>query len=178
VNRYCLGYVPAEVSEQIVGSQMFDVVRPRLEHTYESKDGFIDIIFQVLGPKERKQQYLDFLKAKSASYWQKKYYKFFGLSVPHGLTTGQAEQTIFEHRKKLELEDPTKLQRWDAFEEICNEIDDENFCAEFEIKKINHAMLMKALDSLESEGVPLREIASDIQILVDKVFELSPGMRR
>ena len=83
-----LGYVPAEIAEQIIGSGLTEAFRPRLECAAESANGYIDIISQVVGPKTSKGHFLEFLNTKPADFDQKEFYGFFGLPVPRGLTVG------------------------------------------------------------------------------------------
>jgi len=55
--KYFLGYVPKEVAQAIVKAQLDNDIQPRLEFTSLSDTNYVDIIFQVLGPKEKKAQY-------------------------------------------------------------------------------------------------------------------------
>ncbi|MBE0615159.1 MAG: HIRAN domain-containing protein [Burkholderiales bacterium] len=176
--RRFIGYVPKEVAEQIVGSALADVVQPRLERIWRTDNGFVDVIFQIVGPKDKKAQYIDFRSNKPADAWQKECLKFFGLPVSKGLTTGQAAKIIAEHRTKLETEDKARLDEWDAYEEICNEFNDADFRASFELKKVSDKVLKEALDALKREGATMRSLAADIDTVVDKVIALKPDLER
>lgn len=55
--RRFVGYVPKEVSKNIVGQGFLPLVRPRLISTYSGRDGYVEILFQILGPKGRKKEY-------------------------------------------------------------------------------------------------------------------------
>jgi len=50
--REFLGYVPAETAATLAQPGVVDHVRPRLLKTYVSSDGFVEIEFQIIGPKE------------------------------------------------------------------------------------------------------------------------------
>jgi len=52
-----IGYVPTEVAAQIMEGNYFNKIKPRLLKTYMSDSGFIEILFQVLGPKSGKKEY-------------------------------------------------------------------------------------------------------------------------
>ncbi len=157
---------------------MYDVVRARLERAYRGENGYIDVIFQVIGPKSQKQDYLDFLKTKPASPEQKEFYKFFSLAIPRSLTVGQAKTTIDTHTNMLRADDEAKLLEWDAFESICAEVDDAEFASSYGIKKINRTMLKEALAALKTDGTTMVAVSNDIQILVDKIIEMKPAMER
>lgn len=176
--QHFLGYVPAEVAEQIVGSGLFDVVRARLERTYASEDGYVDVMFQVIGPKSQKQDYFDFPGTKPAFTEQKEFYKFFCLAIPRGLTVRQATATIDAHTKMLRADDNAKILEWDAVEAIWDEVDEVEFGRAYGIKKISRAVMKEALGALTADGATLVAVRGDIQLLVDKTLELKPAMAR
>lgn len=176
--RRFIGYVPKEVAEQIVGSGLLDAVQPRLERIWRTDKGFVDVAFQIVGPKGKKAQYEDFLNNKSAEAWQKECLKFFGLPVSKGLTKGQATQIIVTHRKKLEIEDKAQLDEWDAYEEICEQFDEADFREEFELKKVSAKVFKEALEALKQEGCTMRSLANDIDRVVDKIVALKPELEK
>ncbi len=176
--RCFIGYVPKEVAEQIVGSGLVDAVQPRLERIWRTDNGFVDVTFQIVGPKDKRAQYEDFLNNKPADAWQKECLKFFGLPVSKGLTLAQAAQIIAVHRKKLEIEDKTQLDEWDAYEEICEQFDEADFREEFELKKVSAKALKEALEALKQEGDTMRSLAGDIDKVVDKVIALKPELEK
>jgi hypothetical protein len=51
VKRRFIGYVPSGVAKLIVGGGYYDRVLPRLLNAYVADSGFIQIEFQILGPK-------------------------------------------------------------------------------------------------------------------------------
>lgn len=53
IKRRFIGYVPKEVSRVIVEGTYLDQIRPRLLRTYVGDRGFVEILFQILGPKEK-----------------------------------------------------------------------------------------------------------------------------
>jgi hypothetical protein len=55
--RRVIGYVPKEVAKIIVDLGLDSQVIPRLERIYVGQKGYIDIEFQILGPKERQKEY-------------------------------------------------------------------------------------------------------------------------
>jgi len=52
-----IGYVPKEVSALIMQNGYWEKIRPRLIKTYIGKGGFVEILFQILGPKGEKDKY-------------------------------------------------------------------------------------------------------------------------
>lgn len=63
-NRYFIGYVPKETSRLILKRGFWGQVIPRLYKTYVGDDGFVEILFQVLGQVGKKYEYLQTEKVK------------------------------------------------------------------------------------------------------------------
>ncbi|RLB24349.1 MAG: hypothetical protein DRG73_04015 [Deltaproteobacteria bacterium] len=55
--RRFIGYVPKDVAKKIVEGGFWGKVRPRLLKTYVGAGGFVEILFQLLGPKGQKFQF-------------------------------------------------------------------------------------------------------------------------
>lgn len=55
--RRFIGYVPKDVAKKIVEGGFWGRIRLRLLKTYVSDGGFIEILFQILGPKGQKHQF-------------------------------------------------------------------------------------------------------------------------
>ncbi len=55
--RRFIGYVPKEVSRAIAEGGYLGQIRPRLLKTYVGDQGFVEILFQVLGPKGKKYEF-------------------------------------------------------------------------------------------------------------------------
>jgi hypothetical protein len=55
--RLHLGYVPRELAEKIVSANFDTLILPRLHKTYVGQDDYVEIDFQILGPKGRLYEY-------------------------------------------------------------------------------------------------------------------------
>lgn len=176
--RHFVGYVPKDISEQIVGSGLFQVVQGRLEYIWRSRGGYVKIIFQIIGPKERMQDYDAFHLNKPAYAFQKDFLKHFGLQVPKGLTYGEACSLVAALRAKLEHEDKGLLDEWDAFTEISDQFDDPEFREDYDLKKISRTWLKEAVDDMKRSGETIRSLADDIDKVVERVIELKPDVER
>jgi hypothetical protein len=55
--RRFIGYVPKEVSRAVVEGGYWGQVRPRLLKTYVGDQGFVEVLFQLLGPKGKKYEF-------------------------------------------------------------------------------------------------------------------------
>ncbi len=52
VRRRPLGYVPRETAKAMVDAKVDGVIRPRLLKTYIGTSAFVEILFQIIGPKD------------------------------------------------------------------------------------------------------------------------------
>ncbi|THK37386.1 hypothetical protein EHS39_14265 [Ensifer sp. MPMI2T] len=62
-----LGYVPAEEAAKLVQLGLAERVRPRLLKTYLGTDGFVEIEFQIIGPKDLYRTFSPTPPAKSVT---------------------------------------------------------------------------------------------------------------
>lgn len=56
--RYFIGYIPANVSKLIVEGGYFERIRPRLLKTWMGDTGYVEVLFQILGPKGERYKFL------------------------------------------------------------------------------------------------------------------------
>ena len=56
-NRRFIGYVPKDVAKLVVTNGFWGEIQPRLLKTYVGGCGFVEILFQILGPKGEKYKY-------------------------------------------------------------------------------------------------------------------------
>jgi len=175
---YFIGYVPKEIAAQIIETELFNRVKPRLMRIYEGTENYLEIHFQIIGPKVDKKQFDAYITNQPANPSQKDYYKFFGLSVPRGLTKGVADQVITDHRKFLEASDPSKLKEYDAYRQIIEEFDDSDFRDVNDLKKVSRTILNQALDQLKQEGKAYEHLSNEIEEVVERVLSLNPDLER
>jgi hypothetical protein len=174
-SKYFIGYIPKDLSEQIVSTGLFDSVKPRLARIYIGKNDFIDIQYQIIGPKANKKQFEGFLESQPADSLQKEYFKFFGLTVPRNLTTGQAKQTISEHKKTCK---PEEIAEWEGLSNILLEFDDSDFRETYNLKKVSKSVLSEALNQLKQDGKTYSQLYDDIDDIVDRVIKLKPELEK
>nr|WP_249185864.1 HIRAN domain-containing protein [Burkholderia ambifaria] len=177
-SRDFIGYVPRDLASQLVESELTEIVQPRLISIWCSGGGYVDIAFQIVGPKERKIDFDRVPYRRPASEYQMEFLKFFNLPISKGLTIGQAGTVISEHRRKLESENRKLLDDWDAYEEIREQFDDPDFRDIYFLKKISSPVLKKALDELRRDGQTMCSLVDDIDLVVDKIIQLKPELER
>jgi len=117
-------------------------------------------------------------KNRQPSQIQKEFFIFFGIKAEKGMTHTEASGLISNHESALaEKEDP-KLDEWEAFEEIIDELSDPDFREDYEIKKPSITLIKNALAGLQKEGKSYRDAADEIDLVIDKMIELKPELRR
>ena len=157
---------------------MLDKVTPRLARMFQGNQDYFEVQFQIIGLKELKKDFDAFLENQPADTSQKDYYKFFNMPIPKGLTTSEASKQIAEHRAKLEAEDKTKLDEYDAYVEILEEFDDSDFKDNYDVKKPSRTVLNDALSQLKAEGKTYEYLSSNIDEVVDRVLKIKPDLER
>lgn len=55
--RHFIGYVPAPVAAAIVEGGYYNKIRPRLLKTFAGESGYVEVLFQVVGPKGERLKY-------------------------------------------------------------------------------------------------------------------------
>lgn len=176
--RFFIGYVPKEFAKQIVSTKVMGSVKARLDRIYIGEKDFVEIRFQILGEQSKKKQYDSFFTDKPANPWQKEFYKYFKITVPKGLTFGEAESVIKKHRRKMVKQDKAKHDDWDAYEEIYDEFEDSDFREVHDLKKVNVTLLRKVVNGLIKDGHTMRSLSDDIDIVVERVIELKPEIEK
>lgn len=58
-SRYHVGFVPADIAKRLANTSLANVVQARLERAYVGHNDYVDIVFQIVGPKDRKKKYAD-----------------------------------------------------------------------------------------------------------------------
>lgn len=174
-NQYFIGYLPKELSAQIIGTGMFENVKARLGRIYISNNDFLDIQYQVIGPKVDKKKFDEFLSNQPADSSQKDYFQFFAMPIPKGLTSGQAEQTISEHRNTSK---PEEQDKWEGYVNIFEEFDDKDFRDGYDLKKVSNTVLMEAINQLKAQGKTYKYLSDNIDEVAEKIIELKPDLEK
>lgn len=175
-SEYFIGYVPKEVSAQIVATGMLDKIIPRLTRAYHGRDDYLEVQFQIIGLKSLKKEFDAFIDNKPAESRQKDYYKFFNITIPRGLTKGDADITIDKHSKTLRKENDAQLQEYYEYISILDEFDDSDFREEFEIKKPARTFIDDALNALRQEGKSYGYLSDNINEVVDMILQIKPEL--
>lgn len=171
--RHFIGYVPKELAEQIVATELFAEVKPRLGRIYVSNTGFIDIQYQIIGPKASKKTFDGFLDDQPADSSQKDFLRFFNVAIPKGLTAGDADKLINETRRTCA---PEVIKEWESLDYIQLDFDDKDFREVHEIKKVSKTILDEALKQLKGEGKSYTYLYGHIEEIVARVKKLKPEL--
>ena len=173
--QFFIGYVPKEISEQIAATERFDCVQARLRKTYVSEKNFVDIEYQIIGPKAQKKAFDAYHSSKAATEIQKDYLKFFGIPFSKDITSGVADNQIAEHRKTVTEEE---LKEWEAYQNILNEFNDPDFRESYDLKKVSKAVLLSVLKVMHESGNSYSYLDSNIDEVVEKIIETKPDLEK
>lgn len=115
-----------------------------------------------------------------ADAMQKEFMRFVGIQVPKGLTydAAVAAQNAYmsEHAKDDAAQ--TKLDEWNDFESIVEELWDADSREIYEIKKPSLPAIRAAVDGLIAEGKKLSELSDEIDLVTDKLLSMKPELAR
>lgn len=117
-------------------------------------------------------------KNRPASAMQKEFYRFFALKAPQGLTHEVASTAITDFKEKLSDEDKERLDEWDTFEDIYDEINDPDYREDYDLKSISISLYRSAMDKLKSEGKTIKDISDDRDIVVDTIIKIKPEIQK
>lgn len=173
--NYFVGYLPKELAAQIAGTGLFDCLTVRLVRIFIGNDDFLDIHYQIIGPKDEKKKFDDFLTNQPVDSEQKEYLKFFDLPCPKSLTFGQAKQTIVEHEKNATDE---VLDEWRGYKNIFEEFEDKEFRETYELKKVSRVLILEAINLLKAQSKACSYLSDNIEEVVEKIIEMKPDLKR
>lgn len=173
--KYFIGYLPKELSEQIVATGLYDLLKVRLTRIYSGTDDYLEFHYQILGPKTEKKRFDEFLKSQPAEPSQKEYLKFFSLPTPKGMTFGQAEQAINEHKKNSSK---AEQDEWLGYTTILEEFDDADFRETYDLKRVPKTFLLDIIKQMKEEGKTYSYLGNHIDEIVDKIIKVKPELER
>ncbi len=115
---------------------------------------------------------------RPASELQKEKAVFFGIKLPEGASSGLADQLISERLPALEEKDDPRVDHWDSIENIVRQLWDQEALKEvYLIKKPGMEVIITALEELKNEGRSYVELEDNIELVVEKLVELNPGLK-
>lgn len=169
---YFLGYVPKKSAALLAKTGLTELVYPRLLKIAVDGDRDIKINYTLVGPKNDKHKYNNYLNEQPASKEQKDYLTFFSIPMSKGLNSGQAEALISEHEKTAsELE----LDEWNNFQNILEYFKDDLRETDG-IKKVSESLLVEVLKQLKQEGNSYERLYEDIDEVVERLIEIKPEL--
>lgn len=68
VTRHFIGYIPREISNPIMERGYYPKIIPRLIKTYVSDSGYVEVLFQILGPKGEFKSYKGMQSSISSTF--------------------------------------------------------------------------------------------------------------
>lgn len=173
--NFFLGYVSKGIAKQIIETNLFEHIKPRLVRIYVSRSNFIEIRYQIIGLKFHKIQFDDYVNNQPMTNNQKDYCHFFKLLYSKKTTYAEAKKMI-ENDRKIRTEN--ELSEWHSFEYILDDFNDKDFREEYGIKKVNKKDLLQTIDSLIAKGKSYKYLKENVDEIVDEILFESPHLKR
>lgn len=105
-------------------------------------------------------------KERPPAIYQKDFFKFFGIKLVRGTSYEQAATLINDYESDMADKNDPKLEEWEAYEQILDELSDPDFRETYEIKKASSTLIKKALAELLENGNSYLDISDDIDLLL------------
>ena len=118
------------------------------------------------------------LRGRPVSAFQKEFAKFLEVKLPSKCTRTKADEVLDALREELRENDPAKLEEWQSYLSIVEEMSDTDTLYTFDLKKPGEKVLQQALDSLRADGSSYSEIEDDLDVLVERPREIKPELER
>jgi len=172
--RFHIGDVPEGAAKQIVQSGLFESVKARLLRVTAPSDSYIEMRYQIIGPKAEKKKFDDVLLNRPADWDQRTFLKFCGVEVPVNLTFGEASKLVEGTRRRF----PDAAEAWQAFERICERFEDAEIRKSEGIRRVNKKLLYKALQELQGENKSYAYLLDHLPDVARKLKEMDPDLIR
>lgn len=183
-----LGYLPKEIATAVTEKQLTTALIPRPKEVWRGDRGGYIFVIDLVGPRsvymefdaEKKlehEQELAELASRPATPIQKEYYKFFGIKFTKGTTTGQAKEFIQKHRDLMALAGDKRLEYWEGFENLWEELSDSEIRSDYEIKKPSLSLARKAFEEWRNDDDFCKDDLDATEEFVDKLLELKPDLQ-
>lgn len=127
----------------------------------------------LLADPERRNAWVN----RPATAIQLEFYRFVGERPPKGITHMEAASFQSKYISALP-DDDNLLDEWESYESIWDELNDRDMREYYEIKSVSLSLLRDAVGELRKEGKTLSELASSVDVVVDKIVELKPEIRK
>ena len=118
------------------------------------------------------------LRGRPVSAFQKEFAKFLEVKLPSKCTRTKADEVLDALREELRENDPAKLEEWQSYLSIVEEMPETDTLYTFDLKKPGEKVLQQALDSLRADGSSYSEIEDDLDVLVERLREIKPELER
>ena len=173
--EYFLGYLPKDVSLQIVKTKCLDAVYGRLVRAYRGTDDYLEIQLQIVGLKARKSEFDAFAKKLPAQDSHKEYLQYWSIPFDGDLTVGDAELKISEHSSKARL-DAKAWGEYITYQNLLDVFDDESQREYYGIQEVPRAVVMATVKAMRDELGSYSEVADDQDAIAQRVLEDHPEL--
>lgn len=168
--KHFIGYIGRDLAKQIAETGALEYLVPRIGRIYRSDSGYVDAQFQLLGPRDKYDDFCAYVDNLPPTKEAKDAAAFYGLNIKK-MNRKVAGKLIHN----FEMENEGRAAEWTAYCGIIEELKDPEFRKDYEIRKPTKAVLDSAFQALSSRGLSYTDIETDIDLLIDELKGESQG---
>lgn len=113
---------------------------------------------------------------RPAGSLQKKMYDFCGIKAPSSLKMSQFESDYDSMSEDPKFAEGVTL--WEEYVELFEELQDKDVMLDYGIKRVSLSVFDSAIKSLINSGIDKSDAVSDLDLIVDKILEIKPELKR
>ena len=131
---------------------------------FHGKDDFVDVTFQILGPKELKKEFNLYEVVPGPSETQLEFLRFLDIEVPDNASMA----TVYE---LIRMNPKASIQLFNEYESMMEEVCDSGFFETYDIEVLDRETILSVINQMMSEGASFEHIVKNSEELVERLVE-------
>jgi hypothetical protein len=116
--------------------------------------------------------------SRPAEALQREQLRFYGKSLPKGLTVPAAAALINSTEAELAARGSPLVEEWEAYQRLIEEFSDRETCEDHGIKKPSLADIRAAVEELRKTGRTTADLSDEPADVAEKMLEMKPDLAR
>jgi hypothetical protein len=161
---YLLGYIARGYAQQIADSGMFQQLLPRLMRVYQGKDDYVDITFQILGPKDLKEKFGLFKPIPQPSEEHLEFLSFLNIEIPDDASLEDVIEIIGANSD-------SGISLFNQYSSMMEELCSSEFCETYGLEGIERQSILDLINKMISEGKAFKDVIQSDEEIFERLVE-------